>query len=95
MQGKVEICGVNTARLTLLTAQQMDELLRRAKSGATAAYNKHINIIINLFKINILRRNSAVCLKCCGKLVRNLLALVRANFKLGKFIIFIIGVVCL
>ena len=37
MQGKVEICGVNTARLTLLTAQQMDELLRRAKSGDTAA----------------------------------------------------------
>ena len=33
MQGKVEICGVNTARLGLLTAQQMDELLIRAKNG--------------------------------------------------------------
>ena len=42
MQGKVEICGVNTARLTLLTAQQMDELLRRAKSGDTAARDRLI-----------------------------------------------------
>ena len=33
MQGKVEICGVNTARLGLLSASQMDELLRRTKSG--------------------------------------------------------------
>ena len=37
MQGKVEICGVNTARLGLLTAAQMDELLRRAKTGDAAA----------------------------------------------------------
>ena len=42
MQGKVEICGVNTARLTLLTAQQMDELLHRAKSGDTAARDRLI-----------------------------------------------------
>ena len=33
MQGKVEICGVNTSRLGLLTAAQMDELLRRTKAG--------------------------------------------------------------
>ncbi len=33
MQGKVEICGVNTARLKTLTQAQMDELLRKAKSG--------------------------------------------------------------
>ena len=33
MQGKVEICGVNTSRLRLLTAGQMDELLRRTKAG--------------------------------------------------------------
>ena len=33
MQGKVEICGVNTARLKTLTAEQMDELLGKAKSG--------------------------------------------------------------
>ncbi len=33
MQGKVEICGVNTSRLKLLSSDQMDELLRRTKQG--------------------------------------------------------------
>ena len=33
MQGKVEICGVNTARLKVLSQQQMDELLLKAKDG--------------------------------------------------------------
>ena len=33
MQGKVEICGVNTARLKVLTAREMDELLVRSKDG--------------------------------------------------------------
>ena len=37
MQGKVEICGVNTARLGLLTAREMDELLRRSRRGDQAA----------------------------------------------------------
>ncbi len=33
MQGKVEICGVNTARLKVLTQSQMDKLLLQAKEG--------------------------------------------------------------
>ena len=33
MPGKVEICGVNTARLKTLTPAQMDELLIKAKDG--------------------------------------------------------------
>ena len=33
MQGKVEICGVNTARLKVLTPKEMDALLLRAKDG--------------------------------------------------------------
>ena len=33
MQGKVEICGVNTARLQTLSPAQMDELLLKANSG--------------------------------------------------------------
>ena len=37
MQGKVEICGVNTARLKVLSQTQMDSLLLRAKKGDTAA----------------------------------------------------------
>ena len=42
MQGKVEICGVNTSRLALLTPVEMDTLLRRAKEGDTAAREKLI-----------------------------------------------------
>ena len=42
MQGKVEICGVNTSRLGLLSAQQMDELLRRSRRGDTDAREKLI-----------------------------------------------------
>ena len=37
MLGKVEICGVNTAKLPSLTTAETDELLRRAKSGDSAA----------------------------------------------------------
>ena len=33
MQGKVEICGVDTARLKVLTQAEMDMLLRRSKEG--------------------------------------------------------------
>ena len=33
MQGKVEICGVNTARLKTLSQEQMDELLLKASQG--------------------------------------------------------------
>ena len=37
MQGKVEICGVNTARLKTLTPAQMDELLQKANFGDESA----------------------------------------------------------
>ena len=37
MQGKVEICGVNTARLKVLSQQQMDCLLMQAKNGDEGA----------------------------------------------------------
>ena len=37
MLGKVEICGVNTARLTTLTPTQMDALLIRAQNGDDSA----------------------------------------------------------
>ncbi len=33
MQGKVEICGVNTARLKVLTQEEMEQLLLRAQKG--------------------------------------------------------------
>ena len=37
MQGKVEICGVNTARLKVLSQTQMDSLLLQAKQGDARA----------------------------------------------------------
>ena len=37
MQGKVEICGVNTSRLKVLKGEETMELLRRTKKGDTAA----------------------------------------------------------
>ena len=37
MQGKVEICGVNTARLRTIPQSEMDQLLRRAKNGDNQA----------------------------------------------------------
>ena len=40
MQGKVDICGVNTARLKTLPQAEMDMLLRRAKEGDESAIEK-------------------------------------------------------
>ena len=37
MQGKVEICGVNTSKLKVLSQKEMDELLRRTKTGDESA----------------------------------------------------------
>ena len=42
MQGKVEICGINTSSLALLSPVEMDMLLRRAKEGDSAAREKLI-----------------------------------------------------
>ncbi len=42
MPGKVEICGVNTARLKVLTQQEMETLLQRARQGDQAAREKLI-----------------------------------------------------
>ena len=37
MQGKVEICGVNTAKLRVLSQEEMDALLRKSRDGDTDA----------------------------------------------------------
>ena len=42
MQGKVEICGVNTARLKVLSQVEMDMLLARAKEGDQRAKDQLI-----------------------------------------------------
>ncbi len=42
MQGKVEICGINTARLKTLTHEEMDTLLRLSKAGDRKAQERLI-----------------------------------------------------
>lgn len=42
MQGKVEICGVNTSRLKVLKNEETMALLRRTKEGDTDARQKLI-----------------------------------------------------
>ena len=42
MQGKVEICGVNTARLKVLSQAEMDSLLLQARKGDSQARQKLI-----------------------------------------------------
>ena len=42
MQGKVEICGVNTSKLSVLSPVEMDVLLRRARQGDLDARQKLI-----------------------------------------------------
>ncbi len=42
MQGKVEICGVNTAKLKVLSQAEMDTLLLQAKAGSKIAQEKLI-----------------------------------------------------
>ena len=42
MQGKVDICGVNTSRLRVLSQAEMDTLLRQARDGDASAREKLI-----------------------------------------------------
>ena len=58
MQGKVEICGVNTAKLTTLKAVEMDMLLRRAKEGDKAAREKLIEGNLRLV-LSVIQRFSS------------------------------------
>ncbi len=48
MQGKVEICGVNTAKLPVLKGKETRQLLQRAQSGDTAAREKLISSNLRL-----------------------------------------------
>ena len=43
MINRVEICGVNTAKLPLLTKQEKEELFIKIKNGDEDARNKFIN----------------------------------------------------
>ena len=45
MQGKVEICGVNTSHLTVLSQPEMDRLLRQVRQGDETAREKLISYL--------------------------------------------------
>ena len=57
MLGKVEICGVNTAKLPTLTAAETDALLRRAKNGDNAARERLVEGNLRLV-LSVLQRFS-------------------------------------
>ena len=54
MQGKVEICGVNTARLKTLTPAQMDELLPKAKAVFKDTYARRPQLKLRGIQVVIL-----------------------------------------
>ena len=57
MLGKVEICGVNTAKLPTLTAAETDALLRRAKNGDSVARERLVEGNLRLV-LSVLQRFS-------------------------------------
>ncbi len=58
MQGKVEICGVNTAQLPLLNAERTRELLRRCRRGDELARSELIEGNLRLVLSVLQRFNS-------------------------------------
>lgn len=58
MQNKVEICGVNTARLPLLKHEETAELLKKAKAGDKLAREKLINGNLRLV-LSVIQKFSA------------------------------------
>lgn len=57
-QGKVEICGVNTAKLPLLCTSEKDELFARIESGDKEAREKYIEGNLRLV-LSIIKRFSS------------------------------------
>ena len=58
LQGKVEICGVNTARLPVLRSGQTDELLRRCRDGDEGAREELIQGNLRLV-LSVIQRFAA------------------------------------
>lgn len=58
MQSKVEICGVNTSRLEVLTAAEIDTLLRRSSKGDRTAREKLISGNLRLV-LSVIQRFSS------------------------------------
>jgi len=58
MQGKVEICGVNTAKLKTLKNEEMTELLRRSREGDREARDRLVEVPA-LYRVLRMRRGRA------------------------------------
>ena len=58
MQGKVEICGVNTASLPVLSAEEADELLARAADGDREAREQFLQANLKLV-LSVVQRFSS------------------------------------
>jgi RNA polymerase sporulation-specific sigma factor len=58
MMNKVEICGVNTAKLTVLKEKEMKELLKKMKGGDEASREKFIKGNLRLVLSVIQRFNN-------------------------------------
>lgn len=59
VQGKVEICGVNTAKLPLLKAADKDALFAKIREGDTAARETYIEGNLRLV-LSVIKRFRAV-----------------------------------
>ena len=57
VQGKVEICGVNTAKLPLLKAADKDALFAKIREGDTAARESYIEGNLRLV-LSVIKRFS-------------------------------------
>ena len=60
VQGKVEICGVNTSKLPLLKNAEKEELFKRIGNGDEAARKEYINGNLRLVLSVIKRFHSSV-----------------------------------
>ena len=60
VQGKVEICGVNTAKLPLLKAADKEALFAKLREGDTAARETYIEGNLRLV-LSVIKRFSGKC----------------------------------
>ena len=62
VQGKVEICGVNTSKLPILKEEEKEELFKRIKAGDMEAREKYIQGNLRLV-LSVIKRfsNSNEC----------------------------------
>ena len=63
MLNKVEICGVNTSKLPILSKEQKEELLKKVKNGDEQARTEFINANLRLV-LSVIQRFMRKRRKC-------------------------------